>query len=603
MINGNIPLQLQVKSFSSDPSTLKLKAVVSSQVLDRDGELVDLGDVSFRSVDGVLDIPLLADHQHRDINSVLGSVDKAEVVNGELIFDITFSNKTARSIDAYYLIADGHIKNPFSIGFSYKEFDGVTYKGIDIFEVSVTAMASNPRARVLEMLGKSENAELVTAVTKAIYSLEGEQEDDQEAGEEQAELVQEAQDISVREEEHGKEIDNTDEVIKEEISIMNEEQIKAMLEAQAAAIKSQVETEMAEKAEADKQAKAAKKAARVEADASILSFKDSKELFTIKSLRAAKNGNRDELAKLNEQAAKAYGLSEKAVHDYTNMGQAILCEELDREINRCVDTNFGAIGAYVGKFNLSESNKYSYMNVTGQLDYQDIENCEPKPDGGNLSATKVSKEVREKALQGAVCDNLADDMAVDIYQQIRDELARAENRLIGDIVFNYDGGGIAANATGILVTPGVPTLAVTAADRKSKLRGAIMSLCAGARAGAIWAMSEQTWYDCVLPLLDCDKDCGTELRGTDFGQMIETLWKRPIITDNSIPNGTIVLGDFRNFYKYVTKGARKIEFDPHAYSKVLDISGWDNDVTLFRSHLRATGVVKDPTAFLVMTCS
>jgi HK97 family phage major capsid protein len=592
---------LSTKSLATDASTLRIKAVVSSQVMDRDGEVVDLNNASFRSIDGVVDIPVLSDHNHGDLKSVLGSVEKAELVDGEMVFDMVFSNKKQDAIDAYYLIADGHLKNAFSIGFQAAEFDGVVYKSIQVFEVSVVSMPSNPRARVLEVMGKSANVELVEAVTKAMKSLEdNENVNEEEITEEiKSEVVSEIidKDIETTEDEI------VEEIIKEEIKTMTPEEVQAKIDEAVKSASEEAVTKAMESLEAKAQEEAAKVAAEKSAADAIVVVKESKEAFTLKSLRAAKEKDYQTLGKMNEEAAKAFNLDTKGVHTYTEMGQAILCEELDRDITRCVETTLGTIGSYVGKYNLTSSNKYSFITLDGSLAYQDIDDCAPKPDGGTLTATKNSKEVREKALQGAVCDNLADDLAIDIYTSLRDEMARAENSLVGDLVFNFAGGS-PAEATGILVTPGVPTLVATAADRKVVLRSAVMSLCAGARAGAIWAMNEQTWYDCILPLLDCDQSCSRELsQSGNFGNFIMTLWERPIIIDNTLPNGTIVFGDFRQYYKYVTKGARSIEFSNTAKSDVLNVNGWDRDITLYRSHLRATGVVKQPDAFVVITCS
>ena len=608
---------LAIKSLEVDGKKLSLRAVVSKQVLDRDNEVVDLTDVRFKNVDGKLAIPILLDHaRHETVRATVGGVKSAEVIDDELIFDMEFSNKKQDAIDAFYLIADDLLVNPFSIGFTYSDFDGVFYKGVEIIEVSVTALPSNPKARVLEVMSKSDNTELKEAVISA-YKCIGEEEDvseTKEDGSNEGDQVEETQEEASKSagEETGEEsqesnesadVEVKEEVIKEE-NKMTEEEIQNRIDEAVATASKEAVTKAMELSDAKEQERAAKEAEKKEEEARIEVIKDSKEVITIQSLRAARDGNRDMLANLNESAGAAFGLTEKAVHDYTNLGQAILCEELDREITRCVDETVGTIGSYVGKFNLTQSNKYSYTKMNGELNYYFIDDCDEKPDAGELTVSKFSKEPKEAAGQIAVCDNLADDLMFDLYNTIRDEFARAENRLIGKVVFTFDGGGDPLQATGILATPGVPTLTATALDRKQVLRSAVMSLCAGARAGAVWAMSQQTWYDCVLPLLDCADSCNSELsQNGNFGNFIQTLWSRPIIVDNSIPNGTIILGDFANFYKYITKGVRAIDFSSVATSDVLQVNAWDRDMTLVRSHLRATGVVKLEDAFVVITCA
>lgn len=630
MSNKTDPVRLQIKSTESDAKKLQLKAVVSAQVLDRDNELVDLNDVTFKNVDGKLAIPILLDHErYSTIKATVGGVKEAGIENGELVFTMQFSNKKQDAIDAFYLLADDLLVNPFSIGFTYKDFDGLVYKGVEVQEVSLTAFPSNPRARVLEVMSKSTNEELKTAVIEAYKSVDVEpgeeikeevkddttetkevtgKSDSTEEQETSEETSKESIDTEAESDDEAKEDDTEQIDNNKEKNIMTEDQVQEKIEAAVKAASEEATTKAVEAMEAKAQADAsAQKEAEKEAQketAAITVMKDNKELFTVKSMQAVKNGNRELLGKMNEDAGKAFGLTEKAVHDYTDLGQAILCEELDRDITRCIDTAEGTIGSYVGKYILTQSNKYSYVTLDGELNYTFIDDCEDKPSGGQLTATKNSKEPREAAMQLAVCDNLADDLAFDIYNTIRDEAARAENRLIGQVVFTYDGGGTPALATGILTTPGVPTLTATAVDRKQVLRSAVMSLCAGARAGAIWAMNEQTWYDCVLPLLDCDQSCSRELgQSGNFGNFIMTLWDRPIIIDNTIPAGTIVFGDFANYYKYVTKGARAIDFSDTAKSDVLNVNAWDKDMTLVRSHLRATGVVKQNDAFVVITCA
>lgn len=606
--NKDLHQYLATKSITSEYTDNKLviKAVVSSQILDRDGEIVDLNDVSLKKVGDTLAIPVILDHErYNSVDATVGSVKNAYIENQELIFEMEFSNKKEDAIEAFYLIADGHLVNPFSIGFSYKDFNGVVYSGIEIFEVSVTAFPANQMSRVLEVVSKSTNKELASIVVKALEVVNGDESNEQgteetireEESSKETELGKQTSELSSEEE-------NSNEIKEEKEHKMTPEEVQTAIEKASREAAAEATRTTLEALEAKKQEEAANSQVKEQEEAVITAIKDSKEAFTIKSMRAAKERNIDLLSKMNEDAAKAFGLTTKAVHDYTDLGQAILCEELDRDITRCLDTAEGTIGSFVGRYNLTTSNKYSFVKLSGELNYVDIDNCENKPSAGQLTAAKLSKEPREWAGQLAVCDNLADDMMVDIYSTIRDEFARAENRLIGNLVFNFTGGGDPTIATGILATAGVPTLTATAANRKQVLRGAVMALCAGARPGAIWAMNEQTWYECVLPLLDCDQSCSRELSQTgNFGNFIMTLWERPIVIDNTIPAGVIILGDFRNFFKYVTKGVRAIDFSDVAKSDVLNVNAWDKDMTLVRSYLRATGVVKDETAFVVITCA
>lgn len=610
-------MHLASKSIETDAKKLILKAVVSKQILDRDNEVVDLDGIQFKNVDGQLAIPIMLDHERNNtIKATVGGVKSAEVVGDELIFEMEFSNKKSEAIDAFYLIADGHLVNPFSIGYTYKNFDGVVYSGVEIHEVSLTAFPANQASKVIEIVSKSENTQLKETVLNAYESIKEVSEDEasqegSSSSDESGQIQEEASQKAGEEiEENTEQVDAAD---KKSIKVINgdnkmtdeevQDKINAAIKETADKVAHETAIKTLESIEAKKQEEAAAKEAEAKKEVKVEVKETPKEILTIKALRAGASGDRVALHEINTVVAKQRKLSEKALHDYTNMGQAILCEELDRDVTRCVETNLGAIGGYVGRYNLTQSDTYSYLKIGGQLEYFPVDDCAPKADGGNLNTTKNNKRVQEWALLGAVCDNLADDLVIDIYNNLRDELTRAENGLVGKLVFNYDGGGDVDKATGILVTPGVPAISAPAATKKQVLRGAIMSLCAGARAGAIWSMSEATWYDCVLPLLDCSDSCSRELGNNgNFGNFIQTLWDRPIIIDNSLPADTIILGDFKNFYKFITKGVRTLDFTKDGKSDVLGLNAWDRDLTLYRSYLRATGAVKQEDAFVIITC-
>lgn len=147
--------------------------VASSGGLDRDGDMVDIdslrlplkkgGHVMVKDLEGSddeLDIPLMLNHSF-SVADVIGSVRKAYVENGELVFEAGISSRDIAQ-DVLTLIEEGHLGNAFSITMSDYAYEDNTIKGAEVLEVSLVWRGSNKDARLLavkSILGGQSMAE------------------------------------------------------------------------------------------------------------------------------------------------------------------------------------------------------------------------------------------------------------------------------------------------------------------------------------------------------------------------------------------------------------------------------------------------------------
>lgn len=140
--------------------------VASSSNEDRDYETLDIGSFRLPKKGGgyitVRDlpaggsenvvIPFLTDHDLWAVEKTIGSVRRAEFVDGELIFEAGISSRDYAQ-DVFKLIEEGHLDNAFSIQFRDYEWnaDAKTISNGEIVEVSLVTRGSNKEAQVLEV--------------------------------------------------------------------------------------------------------------------------------------------------------------------------------------------------------------------------------------------------------------------------------------------------------------------------------------------------------------------------------------------------------------------------------------------------------------------
>ena len=142
---------LQIKSVD-DLGDLQIRAVISAPVVDREGEIIDSSTMQFKSTsDGELAVPLVIDHDYKTRN-VIGHVVKQYLNDkGEREAVIQYA-RTNDGIDSYIKVADGHMKNPYSIGYSYdpEAVKGNTFFGVLVHELSQVVNAANQNSRLVK---------------------------------------------------------------------------------------------------------------------------------------------------------------------------------------------------------------------------------------------------------------------------------------------------------------------------------------------------------------------------------------------------------------------------------------------------------------------
>ena len=130
-----------------------IRAVISSNSVDRDNEVVDIASLRVDKVNGLVDVPMQIDHEW-SVEKTIGSATDIRQIDGELVADLSFAQGIPLAENTYKLLSQGHIKNAFSIGFVPTEpiIDNYLYKNAQLVEVSVVMKGANYDARVLDIL-------------------------------------------------------------------------------------------------------------------------------------------------------------------------------------------------------------------------------------------------------------------------------------------------------------------------------------------------------------------------------------------------------------------------------------------------------------------
>lgn len=163
--------QMKLKSINTSKSKIsevegerRVTFVASTNAVDRDFEIVKIetfrlplkgggftivGSIPDGGITNV-DLPLLTNHDMTRVENTIGSVRKAEFIDGKLIFECGISS-TDFAQGVFKLIDEGHLDNAFSIRFRDYEFNTQTGENTagEIVEVSLVTRGSNPESQIL----------------------------------------------------------------------------------------------------------------------------------------------------------------------------------------------------------------------------------------------------------------------------------------------------------------------------------------------------------------------------------------------------------------------------------------------------------------------
>ena len=618
----------------NETDRLGLRAVVSSLSVDREGEIVDISTADFRRTkSGELDIPVLLDHNY-GTREVIGKVNAYDyTLDGELVFEMDFVPFKKEAVETYMLLAGGYLKNAFSIGF-FSLRDGNILKSPLIHEVSVVVLPANQDARVLDVLKQlntvSEVIEATKSLRKELVVADINEETTEVIAEEKVEDTQEAIEVidSESEEAVSKDVTDTQEaegvaeatVVEEEVKPIKEE--KKMSEFTKEDVKSIVSEALAEQAKAMEVADT--KVARDDVKSEKVEVKVKEQfdykLHTVKTVMALKNGNKEDLFKLNEVSAKSWSQADQSVKDVitgVDMGNdALICFDVYRDIQAC-EAEVGALANLVTRVQLTRGDGMKFPSKSGILNLTAIENCARKPEAGKITITAEQIRISKFAGVSIWCDIDAEDNVVGYYQLLLNELVRADLRNIDEVVLSYDGDrGTGANpeyTSGILVNPAVPTVTVNYADIAT---GVLDAECATdcPLDRAVLVMNKCT-YNELLKIWNasCTTSCSSTANQTDFGGVkFRAIFGYPVVLVNSkdrngnyfVPTNTIIMGDFSQ-YVLMEKGSFNIDQSNHSVE--LDngdvVFSWQYDMTALRAYVRRGGYLLNPQAFTIFQCS
>ncbi len=334
--------------------------VASSNGLDRHYEHVDVmslrlptknsgsikvADIPEEGIEGIVDIPLMLNHSG-DIRDVIGSVRKAQVINGELVFEAGISSLPIAQ-EMLTLIEEGHLSNAFSItmtDYDYN-FDSETISNAEVIEVSLVYRGANKEARLL--------------ATKAVEEAEQATEDEKAKEEPTEAEVAETEEKPETEESSATEPEAAEEKPAEETTNNNEE------------------TEMDPE---DAKAMVAEKAMPTQAVATSAKYLDTKEAIVdfVETMKSVATGDAAEL----REAWKAK-LAAKGIQDD---GGVLLPSGIVREIKDTVEKS-GTILKLVDQTGLTVFD--TALNLIGT----DVEDGRAKGHKGN-GATKKEEKIK-----------------------------------------------------------------------------------------------------------------------------------------------------------------------------------------------------------------
>ena len=615
-----------IESIKQSDDKLRIRAVVSASVVDRDGEVVDVKTARLKkTVDGEIDVPLLADHIYT-IENILGSVESYEEIDDELIFNIIISQHKMKAIELYMDLMEGHIKNPFSIGFRYNPdlVEGNVIKGVEIHEVSAVVLAANQnsrlvkdidmeqRARSLEEAGKLESSNSLVSAIKSIKK-------------EVSNMLTEAQKKALRALnykdadidtfiEAGLDFDTL--VSKSESLAKKEEKQEEQAEEQEsvteAVEKALKARDDAEKAKATTEAKKNAKNEQEESEEQVEDFR----VRLVKGVAALTRMEKGEatpadhklVKQYREQAkkswAKAKAEGKKDVLDASDLGGSLVCYDTWREIQEC-NKEYGVLANLVTRVALQKDG-LRVASVVGDFELTAIGNCDLKPEMVDMVISGQERKVQKFAGIKVMCDADVDDSPFAIFQIILDKLARADRKNIDHVVLDFDGNGDATKASGILDVANSGVSEVTV--ESTQITAGILAQEAAtdcSLANATLVMNRVDYNKILLAHKD-PTDCNCQVAGsTDIGgARFRTIWNYPVVISESIPQGKIIFGDFRK-YLLLERQQMVIETSTEASVTLADdstINLWQNDLTGVRAYLRRGGIVANPDAFVIINC-
>lgn len=563
-------IQVVLSKAASDGQTVT--AVVSSNSVDRDGDIVDNpslrlpikagGTVSANALTGneVLDIPFLINHS-MDVEDVIGSAQSAQLnAQGELVMTFRMSS-LQKAQDMFTLLQEGHLDNAFSITFfDYQYQNGMMMDG-EVLEVSLVWRGSNPDARLLSISKKFAN------------EVDEDQETDKPVVEEETKVEPtetETKETDIKTEE----VNEVDDTTVEPEEKKEKEMTKEELAAETVVEQKEVVVEQPKKK-------------------TVISKRAIRENF-VKQLVAIKENNSEALSKFIRQGAEMEDVETKSL----DLSGVYLSSVVSADI-KAAYVDAGGVANLVTNEDILGAQIYKSLVETAGVGFQAVSLGGTKSEDAPVWSP-VSITPYEYALIVRWLDSAAQQTPVNVYNNVVRYIANEYKKLQDQIILTQTAQTVDSEnrpATGL-----VPLLEAasrsasftdyTAANLIPALGTAFGSLQSDGTVTLV--VNKATWAKMAT-----SSDSQGRPIFTQVGDQVTVgaLGVFNVVTSSVMPNNIIVAGVFSD-YTLVTRGDFATLFSQEA--TVSGVSLFQTDQSALRAAVNIAGAATPITSFFML---
>lgn len=566
----NKSVKVILSKAASDGQTVT--AVVSSNAVDRDGEIVDNpslrlplkggGTIPARALTGSenLDVPFLINHS-MDVEDVIGSVQSAQLnAQGEL--EMTFSISSLEKAQSMFtLLEEGHLDNAFSITFFDCQYvDGKMIDG-EILEVSLVWRGSNPDARLLS-ISKSfgENTKEVETEETTVKEEPVEETEtniDKETNKEtETEVV--TDDIADKEDDK-KEIKMT----KEEIAAQTTVEAKEVVATQAKPV--------------------------------AVSKRLVRENFA-KQIGAFKAQKPELLSKFAQEGAKLEGVESKTL----DLSSVYLSTIVANDI-KAAYTDAGGVGPLVNRLDITGADIYKGFYETNGVGFQAVSlGGEKQQDAPNWLPVSITPY--EYALIVAWQDDAAERTPLAVYTNVVRYIANQYKRLEDKIILTQaaqtvDGESRPATGLAPLLEAAARSSAISTDLAAQHLVPALATAYGKIKSdGTLTIVANRSTWAQMATAQDANYNTVFQVVGKQV--TIGALGTFNVVTSEALSDNEIVVGNLSD-YTLVTRGALSTLFSQEA--TVGELNLFTMDASALRAKANIAGNAVPLTSFWLLT--
>ena len=579
----------QFSSIVKDLGSGMMEAIVSSEALDRHGEIISMKGLDVKEY---MKNPVVVDGHNYDLPSVGRTHKLTKTSDGKLIAKFEWAKDISERAKLLYNLYKDKFQFAFSIGFIPEEVDGNTYTKSTMIEFSPVLIPANPEALLLAkkkgldtLISDSYNEDNMKFELKVI-------------------LAKEVGDLTVNEIAFLKEKEA-------ELSAEDKEKFVSVLEVKE------------EKKEAVDVAKIVNDAVAPLAEA-IEEIKKA-DPVTVKNINLNGKKGDEEVSKEMQFLLYVKGIQEKDMSKYlevvgkdamnTTDDEVLLPpQEFIAEVER-LEEQYGVARRFATIRRSTNGSGLKYLLGDDDLEIFDT------AEGVAKTSTKLSyaeKTLNWRKFAGIlpINDELTEDSAVNLWNDATNRFARAYSKQEDELVFTQTSGTAPINP-GILAVSGVNEVVMTGDsfedledegyDILSKM---IWGVPTPSEANGRFYMNRE-----ILGLVQRIKDkdgrpiwqraMSDGTPATILGKPYEVVEVMPKLSDDDTDTGFIIFGDL----KYVTLGERTgivikifdtgMVGDPDEETQGNDLNLLTQDIQAMRAVKRMNAVVRFPAAFSV----